>query len=147
VVAFAVAVAAWLGTAELAFAASGVSLNPAPDGTIKLVGSGWRPGQQLVISLGTDEFPALADAAGSFEIPTGILARGGLPLSMTIRRPETNALAFATAAPPAALDVPNPFALLFAESLAMGTRWFALSAVGLGVAALAARTLRARASR
>jgi hypothetical protein len=66
---------------------------------------------------------------------------------MTIRRPETNALAFATAAPAAALDVPNPFALLFAESLAMGTRWFAFSAAGLGLAGLAARTIRARASR
>jgi len=127
-----------------AFAAPVVSLSPKPDGTLVLVGSGWRPGQELVISLGTDQFPALADSTGSFEVPTGLLVSGGPPLSMTVRRPDASSLAFAHLAPPPVLDGPNPFALLFAQSLAMGATWFGLSAGGLGLAALGARAIRAR---
>jgi hypothetical protein len=140
------AVAAFLGTAELAIAMAAVSLTPAPDGTVSLVGSGWRPGQQLVISLGGDEFRAQADPAGNFEVSTGLPARGGLPLSITIRREEPNALAFARLGPPPELEAngTNPFALLFAESLATGAQFLAVSAGGLGLATLATRALRVR---
>jgi hypothetical protein len=143
----ALAVAAFLGTAELALAMAAVSLTPATDGTVTLVGSGWRPGQQLVISLGGDEFRAEADAAGNFELSTGLPARGGLPLSMTIRREEPNALAFARLGPPPPeleANGKNPFALLFAESLATGAQFLAVGAGGLGLATLATRALRVR---
>jgi hypothetical protein len=134
----------FLGTADLALAAAAVSLDPRPDGTLVLVGSGWRPGQELVISLGTDAFPALADATGSFEIPTGLLVTSGPPLSITIRHPDASSLAFAHLGPPADPGSSNPFAVLFAESLAMGAKVFAFSAGGLSLTALATRAVRAR---
>lgn len=136
-----------LATAEVAFAASGVSLDPKPDGTLSLVGNGWRPGQELVVSLGTDEFPAVADSSGSFEIPTGLLVKGGPPLSITVRRVDPRSLAFGHLGPPPELDGPNPFALLFAQSLASGAQLFALTAGGLTVLRVAVRALRARATR
>jgi hypothetical protein len=126
-----------------ASAAGSVSLQPAADGTLMLVGSGWRPGQELTISLEGDAFSALADPAGSFEVPTGLLVTGGPPLSITIRRLEESSMVFAPPGP----DVPNPFAMLFAESLAMGARFFAFSALSLGAVALTARAIRARTSR
>jgi hypothetical protein len=136
----------FLGTADLALAAAAVSLDPRPDGTLVLVGSGWRPGQELVISLGTDAFPALADATGSFEIPTGLLVTSGPPLSITIRHPDASSLAFThlSPAPEQSLDSPNPFAVLFAESLAMGAKAFAFTAAGLSLTALGTRAIRAR---
>ena len=136
-----------LGHANVAFAAAGVTLDPRPDGTVMLVGSGWRPGQELVVSLGTDAYPAVADSNGSFEIPTGLLVRNGPPLSITVRRVEPSALAFARLGPPPEVGSPNPFALLFAESLAMGAQVFAWCAGGLALSTLAIRTWRGRASR
>jgi hypothetical protein len=140
-------VSAVLGPTGVAFAAAGVTLDPKPDGTLMLVGSGWRPGQELVVSLGTDAFPAVADASGSFEIPTGLLVKNGPPLSITVRRADPSSLAFANLGPPPAVDVPNPFALLFAESLAMGAQFFAWCAGGLALSTLAIRAWRVRASR
>ena len=140
----ALVVAAFVGTAGPVFASAAVSLDPAPDGTLMLVGRGWRPGQELVISLGTDTYPAQADSSGSFEVPTGLLISGGPPLSMTVRRPDRSALAFAQLAPTPAPEGQNPFALLFAESLAMGAKFFGLGAGGLGLAALVLRAIRAR---
>jgi len=139
--------AVFLGTAGPVVAASGVSLDPKPDGTIVLVGSGWRPGQELVISLGTDTYPAQADSSGNFEVPTGLTVTGGPPLSITVRRRETSALAFAHLGPPPDSDLPNPFAVLFAESLAFGAKILAFAAGGLGLALLSIRALRARARR
>jgi len=143
----ALVVAACLGPADLALAAAGVSLSPRPDGMLVLVGSGWRPGQQLVISLGTDTFPALADSSGSFEIPTGLLVSGGPPLSITVHRPDASALAFAQLGSTPVPDGPNPFAVLFAESLALGAQILAFTAGGLGLTAVAIRAVRARARR
>lgn len=143
------AVLAALGIVDPALAAAGVTLDPKPDGTLALVGSGWRPGQELVISLGTDAYPVLADSTGSFEVPTGLLVTSGPPLSITIRHPDASSLAFAHPGPPPEheqnVDGPNPFAVLFAEGLATGAKVFAVSAGGLGLTALAARAVRARA--
>ena len=99
------------------------------------------------MSLGTDAYPAVADSTGSFEVPTGLMVSNGPPLSITVRRADPSSLAFAHLGPPPELDVPNPFALLFAESLAMGARFFTFTAAGLGLAALAVRAVRGRASR
>jgi hypothetical protein len=40
------------GTPELVLAKPHVSLDPAPDGTLTLVGRGWRAGQRMVVSGG-----------------------------------------------------------------------------------------------
>lgn len=139
--------AALLGQTGVAFAAAGVTLNPKPDGTVMLVGSGWRPGQELVVSLGTDAFPAVADSTGSFEIPTGLTVKSGPPLSITVRRADPSSVPVAHLGPPPEVDAPNPFALLFAEGLAMGAQFFAWCAGGLALSTLAVRAWRVRASR
>jgi hypothetical protein len=134
-----------MGTASSALAEAEVALSPAGDGTLLLVGSGWRPGQQLAVSLDDDVFPALADSAGGFEVRTGVPAGGTAPPRLTVRRLDTSAPAFArllpTSEPP---PTPHPLAILFAESLAMGAILFALSAGGLGALTVALRSAIAR---
>ena len=117
---------ALLGPAEVAFAAAGVSLDPKPGRDPGAGRERLAAGQELVVSLGTDAYPAVADSTGSFEVPTGLLVSNGPPLSITVRRADPSSLAFAHLGPPPEVDVPNPFALLFAESLAMGARFFGL---------------------
>ena len=56
----------------MALAAPDMSVQPAPDGTLLVVGNGWRPQHQLVVSLGHDRFRAFTDSTGSFEISTGL---------------------------------------------------------------------------
>jgi hypothetical protein len=132
------------GFTSVAHAEPHVSLEPALDGTFVLVGRGWRPAARLVLSVGRDVFPAEADSAGEFEVQTGLPVTAGPFGPVSIRRQEPTSLAFARLAAPADPELPHPFAVLFARSLAMGAGWLALSAGGLGLAMLAARPLRSR---
>jgi hypothetical protein len=137
-------VVALLGSAGTALAQAEVSLQPATDGTLILVGNGWRPGQRLAVTVGHDVYPAMADSAGGFEVRTGQAATGSTEPTLSVRRQTTSTFAFAalSAGPPR--DEPHPFAVLFAQSLAMGTALFALSAGGIGVLLVTARTIQSR---
>jgi hypothetical protein len=142
-----VAVVALLWTSTPAWAEPQISLDPAPDGTLVLVGSGWRPGQHMVVSVGQRDFPALADSVGEFEVPTGLVSSGGPPAVLAIHRPEAQvAMAPASQAQTQAqaqaltqAAVPHPLAVLFAQSLMTGSAFLALSAAGVSLVALAAR--------
>jgi hypothetical protein len=112
-----------------ALAAPQASFEFAPDGTLVLVGNGWRPAQELVIRLGSGRFVAYTDSSGEFEVPTGLATYMG-PLS--IHRQELNP---AIASP--VMDQPHPFAVLFAQSLAQGSALLAVCAA----VALTARPL------
>jgi hypothetical protein len=133
-------VTAWPGAPAVALAAPEVSLQAAADGTLKVIGNGWRPGQQLVISVGGDEFAARADSAGDFEIATGLASYQG---DVAVHRPELRPQTSPRSASLAEPYVPNPLAVLFAQSVAIGTV-LTLIAGGLTSVALAARSRRLR---
>ncbi|HEV7663185.1 MAG TPA: hypothetical protein VGQ62_06590, partial [Chloroflexota bacterium] len=88
-----------------------VSLEPAPDGTLVLIGRGWRPGQKLVVSAGPDVFAATADTVGDFEVQTGMPASGGPPVALAVRRPDPTSVAFTALPLLAPATQPNPFAV------------------------------------
>jgi hypothetical protein len=136
-------VVALLGAVGSALAQAEVSLEPAPDGTLVLVGNGWRPGQRLVVTVGHDVYPAMADSAGGFELRTGQAATGAAPL-LSVRRQEVSTLALAALGADPRRDQPHPFAVLFAESLAMGAALFALTAGGISAVVVAGRTIHSR---
>jgi hypothetical protein len=138
-------VVAILGTSRLALAEPQIALTPAADGTLTLVGSGWRPGQRMVVSVGPDAFPALADSVGDFEIQTGLASTGGPLAQMAVHRQDAPmTLAAPGRSPSPQSDSPHPFAVLFAHSLMTGATFLGLSAAGLGLAWLAARVVRAK---
>jgi hypothetical protein len=139
--------ALWTTPASVALGEPIVSLESASDGTLTLVGRGWRSGQSLVVSIGQDVFPALADSVGDFEIQTGLSDSGGPLGPLTIRHPERETLAFGRLGPPGEPDLPHPFAVLFAQSLAMGAGLCALTGAGLGLAFMTTRPLRSRRNR
>jgi hypothetical protein len=119
-------------------AAANIETTTAADGTLVLVGSGWRPGDRLVLALGQDVFAAQADPAGGFEVATTVPASSGLGANLVVRRaPRT--LAFA---PLFEDDAPHPFAVLFARGLATGAGLLAAAAAVLGIGALAMKPLR-----
>jgi hypothetical protein len=125
-----------------------VSLEPAPDGTLTLVGGGWRPGQELVVRVGQLAFAAQADLLGEFEVQTEMLSSTGPPGLLSVQRPKPAELAFAKLGPPAAAnDRAHPYAVLFAQALATGAGMFALGGGGLGLLWLALRPLRYRRDR
>jgi hypothetical protein len=136
--------AALLGTASLALAVPLVSLDAAPDGTLRLVGNGWRPGQRLVVSVGPDLFAAVADSTGSFEVATGLTASAGPPATVSVRPQSRARLAFSSLGLPPQAAEPNAWAVLFAQGLATGAGIFGFSAAVLGAAVLARRTYRRR---
>jgi len=126
---------ALLGTTSVALAEPQVSLDPAPDGNLILVGRGWRPAQRMMVSVGPDQFQVQADSVGDFEVPTG-LPVSGPPEPLAVHRP------YAPIAPsmPAAIretDRSQPLAVLFAQTLLTGTAFVGLAAAGLGLLALA----------
>jgi len=131
-----------LGTTSVALAEPHVSLDPAPDGNLILVGRGWRPAQRMMVSVGQDQFEVQADSVGDFEVPTGLPVSGPLE-PLAVHRP------YAQIAPsmPAVMrqtDMPQPFAVLFAQTLILGTAFVVLAAAGLGLLALAARFVQTR---
>lgn len=105
---------AWLSQTSRALAASDVELKHATDGTLVVVGSGWHHGQLLVIDVGRQKFNVRADASGDFELATGLAASGG---ELSVRHPATTPDLSVAAIES---TVPNPFAVLFAWSVAFG---------------------------
>jgi hypothetical protein len=94
----------------------------ATDGTVVLVGTGWHPAQELVISLGGGRIVAYTDASGEFELSTGLPAYPG---GLSIHRSS-----FVT--PPSnQIDAPHPYAVLFAQALAKGVLLLAVAAGAL----------------
>jgi hypothetical protein len=140
---------AWLvlvtlfGTAGIAMAEPTLSLDPAPDGTLILVGSGWRSGQSLVVSVGRDMFPALTDTVGEFEVQTGLVSSGGTPVHLAVHRPDAPIIQ-ARLVQRSQTDTPHPLAILFAQSLLTGTIFLGLSVAGIGIVSLGAHSVRAR---
>lgn len=111
---------AWLSQSSSALAASDVELKHATDGTLVVVGSGWRHGELLVIDVGQQQFNVRADASGDFELPTGLAASSG---ELTVRHAATMSdLGFASMA----TRTPSPFAVLFAWSVAEGVALLAV---------------------
>lgn len=132
-------VTAWSGAPGVALAAPEVSLQAAADGTLSVIGNGWRPGQRLVVSVGPDNFPARADSAGDFEVATGLASYEG---QVTIHRPDPRPLSVQQPELLGERYVPNPLAVLFARSVAIGAAVSTLVAGGLAIVALAARSRR-----
>jgi hypothetical protein len=102
-----------VGPSRPAFAASDLQLKHAADGTLVVVGSGWHRDQQLVISLGKSRFDVRADGSGDFELDTGLASYQG---DLTVHHADTSGLALL----PLTGRVPNPLAVLFAQSVAEG---------------------------
>jgi hypothetical protein len=128
--------------ALLALAASALPAQARPEvtvrdandgtGTLTLVGSGWRPGQRIVLVVGRDSFQAEADPAGEFEVPTELLPLASdSARSLTVRRADALPIAGDVS-----VDGPHPWAVLFAQTLASGAAGVTfgggvLAAVGL----------------
>ena len=111
-------VLALLLPANAAWAASTVDLKHASDGTLLVVGEGWRPGA-LVVTLGQDRFTAQVDSAGDFEVATGLtLGRGPLALHH-VQGTEMPMLALESS--------PSPLSVALVEGLADGLRDFLTS--------------------
>ena len=136
-------VVALFGATNVALAEPRVSLEPAPDGTLILVGSGWRAGQQMVVSIGPDFFPALADAVGEFELPTGLVSTGGPPEPLAVHRTDAQTTPAAVARP-LQPDTPHALAVLFAQALLSGAAFLGISAAGIGLMSLGVRFVHAR---
>jgi hypothetical protein len=134
---------ALLGTTSVALAEPRVSLDPAPDGTLVLVGSGWRPGQRMVVSVGPDLFPVLADSVGDFELQTGLVSTGGPPEPLAVHHPDAQISRTSLGRTPQS-DTPHPLAVLFAQTLVIGAALLGLSTAGGGLVLLAARYLYTR---
>jgi len=136
-------IVALLGTTSTALAEPRVSLDPAPDGSLMLVGSGWRPGQRMMVSVGRDQFPVLADSVGDFEVPTGLAATGGPPEPLAVHGPYPR-ISPAMINQMRQTDTPYPFAVLFAQTLMTGASVLGVSAAGIGCALLVARFVQIR---
>jgi hypothetical protein len=136
-----VVVTALHGMPAAALAAPEVALKAAADGTLSVIGTGWRPGQRLVVSVGADNFPARADSTGSFEVMTGLASSEG---RVAVHRPDPRSTVAARSAALGEAYVPDPLAVLFTQSMAIGAVLSTLAAGGLAILTLAARSLRPR---
>jgi hypothetical protein len=116
------------GTFGVAEAAPEMWLTHAQDGTLVVVGDGWRAGQVLVISLGGARFPAFVDSAGGFEVATGVVSYQG---ALAVADPRAAALAQQASARSEAPS-PSPLAVAFAQNLAAGMELLASGLVVLG---------------
>jgi hypothetical protein len=139
-----VLIAVLFGTASVALAMPVVSLDPAPDGTLRLVGSGWRSGQGMVVGVGSDAFPIVADDNGSFEIPTALPSTTAPLPALSVRARSSASLAISRLGLASETVAPNAWAVLFAQSLATGAGLLALSAGSLGLLSLVARRFRSK---
>jgi hypothetical protein len=143
----AMVLAAYLSPAQ-ALAQPTVSIEPEADGTLTLVGGGWRPGQELVVRVGELAFAAQADLLGEFEIQTEMLSSAGPPGLLSVHRPKPAELAFARLDSPAVThDGAHPYAVLFAQAMAAGAGMFAVCVGGLGLLWLALGPRRYRRDR
>jgi len=133
---------ALLGTTSVALAEPQISLDPSPDGSLVLVGRGWRPAQRMMVSVGRDQFPVQADSVGDFEVPTGLAATGGPSEPLGVHRPYPQIYPAAILAQQA--GVPHPFAVLFAQALLTGIAFAGLGVAGIGGTLLAVRYVRTR---
>lgn len=115
-----------------AFAAQQTSVEPGTDGTLIVIGSGWRPTEMLVVRLGTDQFVAYTDSSGSFELTTGLYSYEG---ALVVRRADPSMLATQVAARP------SPLAVFFAESVAHGAALLAICLALLGALSMTTRAL------
>ena len=109
--------AALLGFMSLvpsALAAPQASFEAGADGRVRLVGDGWRPGDQLAFTLGRDRFEAFVDSAGGFEVATGLASFKG---PMAVRH-----LGRMEAMLPAAAR-PHPLALWLAQAFLTGAAY------------------------
>jgi hypothetical protein len=133
------------GPAGSAWAEPEVSLQGADDGTALLVGSGWRPGQRLIVSVGRDAYAALADSAGGFEVHTSLPLDASLGMALSVRPFSTATLNFGSlgqqAAPAPVPAAPHPLAILFAQSIADGATWLLVLALMLGAVTASRRLL------
>jgi hypothetical protein len=119
-----------------------VSLEPAQDGTLVVVGTGWRPGLTLVVSAGADVFAATTDAVGDFEVQTGLPASGGTDVPLAVRRPAApDRLAPASVTTFVGSSEPHPLAVLYVGALANGALLLAASLAGLAMATVGLRRL------
>jgi hypothetical protein len=132
------------GSTSAALAEPIVSLEPAPDGTYVLVGSGWRPEAQLFVSVGPHVYSASVDPIGEFEVPTGLSALSGPFGPLSVHREERPTVAYAQLVVLPDAEQPHPFAVLFAQSIVMGAGLLGLGIAGLALVALAARPLWVR---
>ena len=139
-----VLIAVLLGSAGVALAAPVVSLDASPDGTLRLIGSGWRSGQGMVVSVGSDAFPIVADDNGSFEILTALPSTTAPLPALSVRAQSSASRAFSRLGLASETVAPSAWAVLFAQSLAAGGAWLTLSAGGLGVLSLAVRRFRSK---
>ena len=103
----------------------------ASNGSVVVVGNGFRPDSELVVGIGEANFPAYVDSAGAFEVNTGVVEFHG---DLAIHRQQP-ALAFARLPDTS----PHPLAVAFAQGLTSGLEVVALSAGSLALAWLALR--------
>jgi hypothetical protein len=114
-----------------ALAASDLYLQRAADGTWLVEGRGWRPGDELDVSLGQEHFTTYVDDAGDFEVATGAAMYQGEPAVHHPARLELQ---------PIPLGL-HPLAVALVQALAQGT---ALLGAVVGVGALGAGVHRWR---
>ena len=131
--------AASLGVPGVASAAAEATLQMAPDGTLLVIGRGWRPSQELAVNLGGDRFTAYTDSGGAFEVATGLTFYSG---SIGVRRLERADVAFLALDSATESDAPSDLAVLFAQSLASGVTLFGVSAGVLLIGYVATRPWR-----
>jgi hypothetical protein len=109
-------------------AASDLQLLHGPDGTWHVIGTGWRPGDQLEVSVGVSRFATYVDGAGDFDVPTGLTTMGQVAVHhATEGRMAMGSLATET----------NPMAAVLVQGLAEGAAIMSLSVglllLGLGI--------------
>lgn len=119
--------AALMAPARVALATSSVELKHAADGTLLVVGEGWRSGQPLVLTLGQERYLAYVDSAGAFEVVTGLTSSQG---PLVVHHPQSGDLAMLALEPTP--PPPSPLAVALVQGFVDGLRTVA----GLGAVAV-----------
>ena len=124
------------GQVNVSMAAPQASLEASPDGTLRVVGDGWRPGDQLALIFGQHRFEAFVDSAGGFEVTTGLpQLQGALAVHHVARMEATT---FTT-------PQVHPLAVWFAQSLLLGCTYAGvLVSLAVGFFAVARQVLKRR---
>lgn len=112
-----------LAHAQVTLAAPQASVEPGANGMVRVVGNGWRPGDQLALTLGQNHYDAFVDSAGGFDVATGLPRLQGALAVHHVARMEATTIT----SPPA-----SPLAIWFAQSVLMGAAYVgALACLGL----------------